>query len=110
MDTNAMTDPARLFAQTLRETGPTNFTVEELCQLYQFHVWCIEWDVASFLLACVCVIRSEAILARLQSHVVAWLEVLQDVSHVQEEVPTNIGYNLDAVVVISWMGFKLARK
>jgi RAP domain/FAST kinase-like protein, subdomain 1 len=76
------------FAKTLRSRDPSKFTVEEVRQLHQFHLWCHEAFVSE-----------EAVSSLFQNNVVETLRTLPDVSQVEVEVLAESGYNLDAVIV-----------
>jgi RAP domain/FAST kinase-like protein, subdomain 1 len=96
------------FAQTLLSRDPSMFFgVEELCQLHQFLLWCKEqtgaacsWFPVERSQQCrKAFVADEVAPSRLQNDVVAALEKLQDVSHVEVEVLTESGYSIDAVAV-----------
>jgi RAP domain/FAST kinase-like protein, subdomain 1 len=93
------------FAQTLQPMDPSIFSIEELHQLHQVILWCIEqteacWYPDELSQQCRQVfVSAEAAPSPLQNDVVVALETLQDVSLVEEEVlTTNSGYSIDAVV------------
>jgi RAP domain len=102
---NSLTDPDSPFAQTLRSIDPHSLPLQRLCQLHQFHLWCKERNVSSNwfpeeLSQCCkhAFVSAEATSSIFQNDVVASLRELQQVSRVEEEALTDIGYSLDVVV------------
>jgi RAP domain len=118
-----MTDPNSSYAQTLLsllndDSASSNsdydsaFSIEHLCQFYQFGLWCkernaitaaadVDWfptDLSRRCKQAFMSIEAPAASSLLQKDVVATLATLPDVSDVKVEVLTEIGYRLDAVV------------
>jgi RAP domain len=103
----SLTDPDSPFAQTLLSIVSLTFSVPSLVQLHQYHLWCREkngekpsWFSNELKSRCMdTFVSTDEISSQLQNDVLTCLAKLQEVSQVQEEVLTNIGYRLDAVIV-----------
>jgi RAP domain len=107
-----LTDADSPFVQPLLSILPSSFSAQNLAQLHQYHLWCREqstslrWMSDELKSRCMEAFVSRAGRpSRLQIGIVLALETLQEVSQVQEEVLTDIGYRLDAVIV--YQGIRL---
>jgi RAP domain/FAST kinase-like protein, subdomain 1 len=93
------------FFQALLAGDPSKFTVQNLCQMHQFYLWCKEQNGENWLsqeLQWQCreaFVSAETAPSRIQNDVVETLQTLPDVSQAEVEVLTESGYNLDAVIV-----------
>jgi RAP domain len=97
--------------QALQSIDPSSFSVENLCRLPQFQLWCQEQQTngggasnSSSELRRRC--REAFVLSvdakkpsRLQNDVMESLRTVQGISQVEEEVSTDSGYSVDAVVM-----------
>jgi RAP domain len=128
-----VTSPNSSFAQTLLSimnddadndsSFNSHLTAESLCQFYQLGLWCkeqnavatagddvVDWFPNDLSRRCKEAFVSMAVPAEpsvLQNDVVTTLATLPDVSHVEVEVLTEIGYRLDAVVTLRRGGDRL---
>jgi RAP domain/FAST kinase-like protein, subdomain 2 len=92
------------FAQKLLSMDASILSVDTLCQLHQFHLWCKErhgpsWFPDELSQRCwEAFVSTKTEQSRLQNDVVEALQTVRGVSHVEVEVSTDSGYSLDAVV------------
>jgi hypothetical protein len=105
IDAKSCTDSNSFFARTLLAIDPSSISFKQLSQLHQFHLWCKENNAADWFsdeLKSRCrdaFVSPKNKTSRFQEHVVASLGSLPEVSQVQEEVRTKVGYSLDAFIV-----------